>query len=79
MNVSRSLAFLWTPLSATGTAPAGTTFVQLFALFVQPAFNGGSAFFDDTSASVTPAPEPASLGLLALVGAAMLGRRRRFA
>jgi hypothetical protein len=69
----------WTPLSAVGTAPAGTTFVQLFELFVQPATNGGSAFFDDVSASVVVAPEPASLGLLGIGGLLALRRRSRIA
>jgi hypothetical protein len=64
---------VWTPLLTTGVAPAGTTSVQIFALFVQPATNGGSAAFDDISAVV---PEPASLGMLAISGFALLRRRR---
>src|SRR4051812_45534895 len=43
---------VWTSLQATGVAPAGTDHVNFFALFVQPAFAGGSSFFDDFSASV---------------------------
>jgi hypothetical protein len=66
---------IWTPLLAQGVAPAGTTHVQLFALFVQPAFNGGSAFFDDFSGQVIP--EPASIGLLGLAGGLLSLRRRR--
>jgi hypothetical protein len=63
---------VWTPLLTTGTAPAGTTSVQIFALFVQPATAGGSASFDDISAVV---PEPASLGMLAIGSLALLRRR----
>jgi hypothetical protein len=65
---------VWTPLLTTGTAPAGTTSVQIFALFVQPATAGGSAFFDDVSAVV---PEPASLGMLGIGTLALLRRRQR--
>lgn len=64
---------VWTPLLTAGVAPAGTDHVQIFALFVQPAFNGGSADFDDISA-VTP--EPASLGVLGIAGLLALRRRR---
>jgi hypothetical protein len=45
----------------------------MFALFVQPNFNGGAAFFDDLSAVV---PEPASLGFIG-VAIGSLARRRR--
>jgi hypothetical protein len=62
----------WLALSAMGTAPAGTHHVNLFALFVQPNFNGGAAFFDDLSA----VPTPGALGLLAASGL-VLARRRR--
>jgi hypothetical protein len=65
----------WQSLLATGTAPAGTDHVQLFALFVQPATAGGSAFFDDLSGQVVP--EPATAGLAMLVGGLALVRRRR--
>jgi opacity protein-like surface antigen len=66
---------VWTLMTANGVAPAGTNHVNLFALFVQPNFNGGSAFFDDLSGGAVP--EPATLALSAIV---MLGgciRRRR--
>lgn len=61
----------WQALAASGVAPAGTDHVNLFALFVQPNFNGGAAFFDDVSA--TPAP---GSGLLLGLGALLLRRRR---
>jgi hypothetical protein len=65
---------VWTPLLATGVAPAGTDHVNLFALFVQPQFAGGSTFFDDLSGSVVP--EPASVGLFGIAGLSVLRRRR---
>lgn len=64
----------WQSLNALGTAPAGTHHVNLFALFVQPATNGGSAAFDDLSGGLVP--EPTSLSLLALGGLIALRRRR---
>jgi hypothetical protein len=66
---------LWTAMSAQGTAPAGTTHVNLFALFVQPNFNGGSTFFDDLSGTVVP--EPAAMTLAIFAGSLTLARRRR--
>lgn len=63
----------WQFLTAIGTAPAGTSQVRLFALFVQPNFNGGSAFFDDLSA----VPAPGCLSLLAASGMFVARRRRR--
>lgn len=62
----------WFPLSASGVAPAGTVSVNLFCLFVQPNFNGGSAFFDDINA----VPAPASAALLGMGGLLALRRKR---
>jgi hypothetical protein len=62
----------WQQLDVNGIAPAGTDHVNIFALFVQPNFNGGSTIFDD----VTAVPAPGSMGLLIASGLA-LGRRRR--
>jgi MYXO-CTERM domain-containing protein len=62
----------WQALSASGVAPAGTDHVNFFALFVQPNFNGGSAFFDDMSA----VPSPGGIGLLAASGLFLVRRRR---
>ncbi len=62
----------WQALSASGVAPAGTDHVNFFALFVQPNFNGGSAFFDDVSA----VPSPGFMGFLAGSGLFLTRRRR---
>jgi hypothetical protein len=62
----------WQSLSANGIAPAGTTQVGIFTLFIQPATNGGSAFFDD----ITAVPAPASVALLG-IGCLTMSRRRR--
>lgn len=55
-----------------GVAPAGTVRVQAFLLYLQPAFAGGAAHFDDVS--LVPAP-----GTLGLMGAGLIltARRRR--
>ncbi len=41
---------VWHLLSASGSAPPGTVSVQLLVLFIQPNYEGGSAWFDDLSA-----------------------------
>lgn len=65
----------WQPLSASGVAPAGTANVQFFALFLQPNYEGGAAWFDDVSASLVP--EPSSAALLVLGALAVQAARRR--
>jgi hypothetical protein len=68
---------VWQSVNAMGTAPAGTTQVQLFALFVQPGTLGGSAFFDDISAVVIPEPATIVLVFGGLLGLVAVARRRR--
>jgi len=58
-------------LPINGIAPAGTVRVQSLLLYLQPAFGGGAAHFDD--ASVVPAPS--ALGLMGAAG--LMGLRRR--
>jgi uncharacterized protein (TIGR03382 family) len=60
-------------LSITGIAPAGTVKLQAFLLYLQPAFAGGAAQFDDVSLI----PTPGSAAALGLAGVAALRRRRR--
>jgi len=65
-----------------GVAPAGTTQAVLTIGWNNGGLDGGtggqSAFADDETFGVTAAvPEPASLGLLSLGGAALMARRRR--
>src|SRR4029078_847875 len=66
---------VWTLMAANAVAPAGTNHVNLFALFVQPNFNGGSTFFDDLSGGAVP--EPATLGLCGAIMFGSLFVRRR--
>lgn len=66
------------PFSVSSTAPAGTAFARLvYAVQSFGAAPGQFVFVDDVSATLVPAiPEPASLGLAALAGLALIGRRR---
>jgi hypothetical protein len=72
---------VWIPLD-TGviTAPAGSESMQIFALAVFPqlADSNGGIFVDDFTLT-NVVPEPASIGLLAIGGVALLARRRRTA
>ncbi len=69
----RNATDIWTPTSASGTAPAGTVSVWAFFLYLQPQFDGGAVLIDD--ASLVPAPGVA--GLFGLAGLTLAGRRRR--
>jgi MYXO-CTERM domain-containing protein len=60
-------------LSITGIAPAGTVKLQAFLLYLQPAFAGGAAQFDDVSL----VPTPGAATALGLAGVVALRRRRR--
>lgn len=61
--------------AALGPAPVGTHHGSVFLLFLQESDNaGGSVFFDDVSVQVVP--EPATLAVLGLAGAALLRRKR---
>jgi hypothetical protein len=62
----------WVYTQAQGVAPAGTTQVSFFALFVDQ--SAGVGYFDDLSASIIP--EPSCLAL-AMASALCLGWRRR--
>jgi hypothetical protein len=69
---------VWTQLSVTAGAPAGSASVQWLAFFNNPNYAGGSMFVDNTSlVDNSVVPEPASLGLLAIGGVSLLLRRRR--
>jgi hypothetical protein len=68
---------VWQFVDANGVAPAGTTFVQLFALFVQPSTLGGSAGYDDISATVVPEPSTVAMALTGLLGLVAFAKKRR--
>lgn len=63
---------MWTLLTASGIAPAGTVSAQIVLLNLQGAgFEGGASFFDDASLRVVPIPAAVWLmgsGLLGLIG-----------
>jgi hypothetical protein len=65
----------WIFTRAQGIAPAGTTQVSFFALFVDQ--SAGTGYFDDLQATLIPEPATVSLLGLALFGGAALVRRRR--
>ena len=62
----------WIYTQAQGVAPAGTTQVSMFALFVDQ--SAGTAYLDDLEASMIPEP---SCAALALAGVVCLGGRSR--
>jgi len=66
----------WTLASVSGTAPAGTNSMAVYLLDIN-ADSNADFYFDDTSLTASAVPEPASLGMLSVVGLAALRRRRR--
>ena len=75
---STSAFDVWTPLSATGIAPAGTTTARIVLVHVQlnSPVTGGAVYFDDASL-VVPEPGMAAAGVIMLGGLAARRRRRR--
>jgi len=67
---------VWTLATVSATAPAGTNSMAAYLLDINADANG-DFYFDDTSLTATAVPEPASLGMLSVVGLAALRRRRR--
>jgi hypothetical protein len=67
----------WIPISVTGTAPAGTADVRVYAYLTRGTGStpGGVMFVDDLSLEAVP--EPGSLGLLLIGGGMGFARRRR--
>ena len=67
---------VWETVTDTVTVPAGASIVR-FQL-IQGSYNGGAVFYDNASlAQATPAPEPASAGLIAVGLAGLAAKRRR--
>jgi hypothetical protein len=63
---------------STPAAEATTTLAGGYnSLLFNEDFGATPNYFDDVTLSSNPTPEPASVSLLALVGCAVLGRRRR--
>ena len=67
---STSALNTWQFTQAQGVAPAGTTKVSFYALFVDQ--SAGTGYFDDLAA--TQVPEPSSLALVGIASVAGLGR-----
>ncbi|MCX2982947.1 VPLPA-CTERM sorting domain-containing protein [Halieaceae bacterium IMCC14734] len=70
----------WTQLLVQGTAPVGTTQLEVFLLHIQtgePCCAGGSLFWDDVSVSEVPLPAAAWLFGSALMGLVGMSRRRK--
>jgi hypothetical protein len=72
---------VWLPYTAQGTAPAGTTNVQVLDLFVNTGgsnSNGqsGAAWYDDEALNQVTVPEPVTLGALGAMALPLLMRRR---
>ena len=66
---STSALNTWQFTQAQGVAPAGTTKVEFFALFVDQ--SAGTGYFDDLAA--TQVPEPSSLALVGIASVAGAG------
>jgi len=78
IDKSAGMQNVWQALSINGVAPAGAVSANLEALHVNgPDYSGGSAYFDDLSASVVPEPSSMALALVGLVGFVTVLRRRR--
>jgi hypothetical protein len=67
-------ADVWQEATITGTVPTGVT--SLTFQYDAGTNGNGSVFFDDSSFTESPVPEPASLGLIGLSVAGLLRRRR---
>jgi hypothetical protein len=66
---------VWVPGSLSNTVPAGAVDLRYQLNTSNQA--GGSVFYDNTSLTVTPVPEPATMSLLAMSAGALLFRRRK--
>jgi hypothetical protein len=69
----------WQQFNANGVIPAGTAYISVYDMaMIGPGASGTvNVYFDDNSLTVTPAPEPTTLALAGLGGAAALSLIRR--
>jgi hypothetical protein len=68
-----SAAGTWTQLSHSFVIPAGTTQLNFLAAHANTTDSSGDIWFDDAAASITPIPEPSTVGLLGLGLVGILG------
>jgi PEP-CTERM motif len=69
----------WQQYSVSGVVPAGTAYIAVYAMaMIGPGATGPvNVYFDNGNLSVAPAPEPTTLALAGLGGAAALSLIRR--
>jgi hypothetical protein len=69
--------FTFAPANISGNAAEIWNDTSVYAAWRSHAVQGGADLLDNFSVTQAPVPEPASIGMLGLAGAAMLRRKRK--